>query len=224
MKHMLIIEDDENLSRGIAFAFEKDGFSVVVKNTLKDGQESFEQDNYEIVLLDLGMPDGDGMEFLKNIRKKSSIPIIMLTARDLETDEVSGLSAGADDYITKPFALSVLRARVETVIRRIGAKEQFICLGSFRLDTDLCKLYRDGLDIPISGTEFRLLKYFMGNAGQILTKGQILAALWDNQGNYVDENALQVNISRLRSKIEIEPKNPKILKTVHGMGYVWVKE
>lgn len=224
MRRMLIIEDDENLSRGIAFAFEKDGFSVISANTLRDGRRNYEQHDIDIVILDLGLPDGNGMELCKSIREKSNVPIIMLTARDLETDEVNGLSAGADDYITKPFSLSVLRARVETIFRRLDVKNQFIHTGKFRLDTNLCKLYHREEEIPISGTEFRLLKYLMSNAGQVLSKEQILAVLWDNQGNFVDENTLQVNISRLRTKIEDEPKNPKILKTVHGMGYVWVKE
>lgn len=224
MKQMLIIEDDENLNRGIAFAFEKDGFSVVSESTFQDGWASFLLHDFDIVILDLGLPDGDGMKLCKSIREQSSVPVIMLTARDMETDEVNGLSAGADDYITKPFSLSVLRARIETVLRRLDEKQPFIRSGKLRLDTTLCKLYRDDAEIPTSGTEFRLLRYFMSNAGQVLSKDQILAALWDNQGSFVDENTLQVNISRLRSKIEDEPKHPKILKTVRGMGYVWVKE
>jgi len=225
MKQILIIEDDENLSRGIAFAFEKDGYSVIQANTLKAGKFSYEQNNIDIIILDLGLPDGNGMELCRYIREKSNVPVIMLTARDLETDEVSGLMAGADDYITKPFSLSILRARVEAVFRRLDAKDnKVIKSGKYRLDTDLCKLFCRSEEIPISATEFRLLKYFMSNAGQILSKEQILAALWDNQGNFVDENTLPVNISRLRTKIEHDPKNPKIIKTIHGMGYVWVKE
>lgn len=225
MKRILIIEDDENLSRGIAFAFEKDGYSVIQASTLKAGKLSYEQNDIEIIILDLGLPDGNGMELCRYMREKSNVPIIMLTACDLETDEVSGLMVGADDYITKPFSLSVLRARVEAVFRRLDAKDnQGIKSGKYRLDTDLCKLSCGSEEIPISATEFRLLKYFMSNAGQILTKEQILAALWDNQGNFVDENTLPVNISRLRTKIEDDPKNPKIIKTIHGMGYVWVKE
>jgi len=148
----------------------------------------------------------------------------MLTACDMETDEVSGLMAGADDYITKPFSLSVLRACVEAVLRRLDAKDDhFIQSGEYRLDIDLCKLYSGSDEITISATEYRLLKYFMSNAGQVLTKEQILAALWDNQGSFVDENTLSVNISRLRAKIEDESKSPKTIKTIHGMGYVWVK-
>lgn len=224
MKRILIVEDDENLSRGITFAFEKDGYSVIKTNTLKTGQVAFNGQNIDIVILDLGLPDGNGMELCKSIREKSNIPVIMLTACDLETDEVSGLMAGADDYITKPFSLSVLRARVEAVLRRMEKRDNHIIQsGAYRLDTTLCKLFKDSEEITISATEFRLLNYFMSNAGQVLTKEQILAALWDNQGNYVDENTLSVNISRLRAKIESDPKNPKTLKTIHGMGYIWVK-
>ncbi len=170
------------------------------------------------------LPDGNGMDWCKEIRTYSKIPIIMLTACDLETDEVQGLMSGADDYITKPFSLSVLRARVETVFRRLETNKNYTIQSSrFRLDVNLCKFYRADEEIPISATEFRLLNYFMSNAGQILTKERILA-LWDMQGNFVDENTLSVNISRLRAKIENDPKNPKTIKTIHGMGYVWVKE
>jgi DNA-binding response OmpR family regulator len=149
----------------------------------------------------------------------------MLTACDLETDEVSGLMAGADDYITKPFSFSVLRVRVETVLRRLESKDTHIIQsGVYGLDTALCKFYKGNEEIAISATEFRLINYFLGNAGQVLTKEQILAALWDNQGNFVDENTLSVNISRVRAKIEDNTKKPKTLKTIHGMGYTWVKE
>ena len=225
MKRILIVEDDKNLSRGIAFAFEKDGHSIITATTLGGGREAYERHDVDIIILDLGLPDGDGMELCRHVRAQSNIPIVMLTARDLETDEVAGLTAGADDYITKPFSLSILRARVETVIRRLDEKNnQTVHSGKYRLDTNLCKLFRGSEEIPISATEFRLLKYFITNAGQILSKEQIFSALWDSQGNFVDENTLHVNISRLRAKIEDDPKTPKFLKTVHGMGYVWTKE
>jgi len=225
MKRMLIIEDDENLSRGIAFAFEKDGYSVITAKTLKNGINNFEQNKIDIIILDLSLPDGSGMEFCRDLRKKSNIPIIMLTACDLETDEVSGLIAGADDYITKPFSLSVLRARAEAVLRRSESKNNnIIQSGLYKLDNNLCKLFKGDEEIIISATEFRLLKYFMSNTGNVLSKEQILTALWDNQGNFVDENTLPVNISRLRAKIEDDPKNPKTLKTIHGMGYIWTNE
>jgi DNA-binding response OmpR family regulator len=149
----------------------------------------------------------------------------MLTACDLETDEVSGFMAGADDYVTKPFSLSVLRARVEAVLRRLEMKESTQTqIGVFKLDADRGKLFKEGKEIPVSATEFKLIKFLLSNAGQILSKEQILAALWDSQGNFVDENTLSVNISRLRAKIEDNAKSPKIIKTIHGMGYIWVKE
>lgn len=229
MKNILIIEDDENLSRGIAFAFEKDGYSVKCTNTLKAGEDIFIQGSIDLIILDLGLPDGNGMDFCKNIRAKTSIPIIMLTARDMETDQVSGLMSGADDYITKPFSLSVLRARVEALFRRMELPDKnIIKIGAYRLDTASCKFYRtvsNGIEeISISATEYRLLNFLMTNAGQVLSKEQILAVLWDNQGYFVDENTLPVNISRLRAKIEDDPKKPRTLKTIYGMGYIWVKE
>ena len=220
---MLIVEDDDNLSRGIAFSFEKEGFDVACAGTIESASALL-QNKFDIVILDLGLPDGDGIELCRKIRKSSNTPIIILTARDLETDEVQGFSAGADDYVTKPFSLSVLRARVEAVLRRL--EEQYVNttqFGEYKLDMSLGKLYKKDVEIPISTTEFRLLGYLSGNAGRILTKEQILAALWDNQGNFVDENTLSVNISRLRAKIEENPKAPKIIKTIRGMGYIWGK-
>ena len=225
MKRMLIIEDDENLSRGISFAFEKDGFSVSLATTSKEGWSLFQQYPFDIVILDLGLPDENGMELCKKIHECSNVSIIILTACDLETDEVAGLMAGADDYITKPFSLSVLRARVQRVCERSNpTEESTIQSHGYKLDLNLCKLYKDTKEIPITKAEFRLISYLMNHAGQVLTKEQILAALWDSHGDFVDENTLAVNISRLRAKIEKNPKNPEFLKTVRGIGYVWSKE
>lgn len=224
MKTILLIEDDDNLNRGIAFMFEKNGYHAVSANSITEGRRLLKQYGADLIILDLGLPDGNGIDLCREIRAYSQIPIIMLTVCDLETDEIQGLMSGADDYITKPFSISVLRARVDTVFRRIEANNNYyIQSGIFRLDVNLCKFYRGDEEIPISPTEFRLLNYFMSNAGQILSKEQILA-LWDMQGSFVDENTLSVNISRLRAKVENDPKNPKTIKTIHGMGYVWVKE
>ena len=221
MPNLLIIEDDNDLLRGIAFAFEKEGYTAYKAATIAEGRAKLTQNNIDIIILDIGLPDGSGMDFCCQIRTTSNVPIVMLTACDMETDEVQGLTAGADDYITKPFSLSVLRARVEAVLRRSKAKET---PGALELDVNLCKLYKNGQEIPISATEFKLLNFFMTNAGQVLTKDQILAALWDNQGNFVDENTLPVNISRLRAKIEDDPKKPQIIKIIHGIGYIFAKE
>jgi len=222
MKTILIIEDDNNLSRGIAFSLEKEGFAVYCADTLLAGMNIFNQHAIDIVILDLNLPDGDGIDFCKTIREKSSVPIIMLTARDMETDELAGLAVGADDYITKPFSVSILRARVESVLRRLdGSGKDTIQSGAFALDTGNCKLFRMGEEISISTTEYRLLKLFMSNIGKVLSKEQILAELWNAQEEYIDDNTLPVNISRLRSKIEENSKNPKTIKTVYGIGYVW---
>ena len=222
MKTILILEDDENLSRGIAFTFQKDGYHTVSAGSIIEGKRALEQYKPDLLILDLGLPDGNGMDLCKEIRTSSKVPIIMLTACDLETDEVSGLLAGADDYITKPFSLSILRARVEALLRRTEpTSRHVICSGRFRLDSDLCKLFRDEKEIPISMTEFKLLSLLMANAGHVLSKEQILSSLWDSEGNFVDENTLPVNISRLRAKIESDPKNPETIKTVHGIGYIW---
>jgi len=214
MKTILIVEDDSNLSRGITFSFEKEGFAVHVAETLHAGLRIFDRSPINLVILDLNLPDGDGVTFCKTVREKSNVPILMLTARDMETDELDGLMAGADDYITKPFSISILRARAENLLRRSNGN--IIQAGTFSLDTNLCKLYRETDEIPISTTEFRLLKLFMSNVGKILSKEQISAVLWERQDEYVDNNTLSVNISRLRSKL----KDNKI-KTIHGIGYVW---
>jgi DNA-binding response OmpR family regulator len=223
MKTILIIEDDENLNRGITFTFEKDGYQAVSANSIKEGKRLMERYKADLILLDLGLPDGNGMDLCKEIRTYSNVPIIMLTVCDLETGEVSGLLAGADDYITKPFSLSVLRARVEALLRRTEAESrQIISSGQYRLDTGTCRFFRGEDEIPVSVTEFKLLSFLMANAGQVLSKEQILSALWDSEGNFVDENTLPVNISRLRAKIEDDPKDSKTIKTIHGIGYIWI--
>ena len=220
MKTILIIEDDNNLSRGIAFSFEKEGFAVHCADTLSEGKNIFNRQSIDIVILDLNLPDGDGVDFCKTIRGQSNVPIVMLTARDLETDELSGLAAGADDYITKPFSISILRARIESVLRRLDGKNT-LHSDVFKLDTNICKLFRGNEEISISTTEYRLLKFFMSNIGKVLSKEQILVELWNDQDGYIDDNTLSVNISRLRSKIEENPKKPQIIKTVYGIGYCW---
>jgi len=220
VKTILIIEDDNNLNRGIAFRFEKEGYAVFCAYTVADGADIFDRHAVDIIILDINLPDGSGVDFCKTIRQKSNVPIIMLTARDLEADELLGLSAGADDYITKPFSISILKARVESVLRRLDSS---IASGVFKLDTNQCKLFHAGEEIPISTTEYRLLKFFMQNKNKVLPKEKILAELWENQQDFIDENTLSVNINRLRAKIEENPKQPQTIKTVYGIGYVWTE-
>ena len=222
MKRILIIEDDDNLSRGIAVALQKDGYNAGTTNSITGARRLLQEKETDLIILDIGLPDGDGIELCKEIRAHGNTPVIMLTARDLETDEVSGFLAGADDYVTKPFSLSVLRARIEALLRRTEpANRHKIYSGKYLLDTNLCRFFKEKTEIPISATEYRLLSFLIENTGRVLTKERLLSALWDESGNFVDENTLAVNISRLRSKIEDDPKNPVTIKTVHGIGYMW---
>lgn len=226
MKSILIVEDDEGLSRGISFSFNKSGYNVHTAFNLQSANELLKKVNIDMIILDLNLPDGSGIDFCREIRKSSSVPIIILTARDLETDEVEGLDSGADDYITKPFSLSVLMARVNSIFRRSidKSKSNHIKSKNIVINLDNFKVYKDDKELTISSTEFKLLKYLIENKGQVLLKEQILSNLWDDTGNFVDENTLPVNIRRLRKKIENNPSKPEYIKTVHGIGYMWCEE
>ncbi len=224
MRSILLVEDDENLRYGLQLAFQKD-YKVYSASALNEAHYLMAQFLPDILLLDVCLPDGNGMAFCSEIRKVSNVPIILLTVRDMETDEVSGLLSGADDYITKPFSLAVLRARVDALLRRTEKREISVLVSrGFKIDLNNHKVYRDKAEIPLSYTEFKLLRYLMGNSGKVLAKEKIISAIWDNQGNFVEENALPVNISRLRAKLEKDPKNPQFIKTLHKIGYLWSEE
>ncbi|MCI9315257.1 MAG: response regulator transcription factor [Lachnospiraceae bacterium] len=232
---ILIIEDDAGLNRGICFALEQEGYEAVSARTLREGELFFEKDAPDAVILDLNLPDGDGIEFCKKIRKmdgeKQKTPVIMLTARDMEVDEIMGLTSGADDYITKPFSVSVLKIRLQNVLRRREtaaggedsdsafhpAEEMHILRsGEIALDRSTFRVFRGGQELDLSMTEFRLLQYFLENKNQALLKEQILQRIWDADGNFVEENTLSVNISRLRKKL-----GGNDIRTIQGIGYLW---
>lgn len=229
METILVIEDDEGLSRGIYFTLNKEGYQVLMAQDLLQGAHLVHVNPVDLILLDLNLPDGDGLEFCKEIRYSSSVPIIILTARDLETDEIIGFEAGADDYITKPFSLSVLKARISALLRRsLIQKEElpqykfeWIISGRIRLCKDNCRVFKDMEEIDLSTTEYKLLKMFLEHKKQLLLKEQILEAIWDTEANFVEENTLPVNIRRLRKKLEDDASQPRLIKTVHGMGYLW---
>lgn len=223
---ILIIEDDRGLNRGISFALEQEGYEVYSAFDLKSGDMLYRKEEPDALLLDLNLPDGDGIAFCKKVRQDSDIPILMLTARDMEVDEIMGLSSGADDYITKPFSVSVLKLRLEKILKRnapgkteVGDSENELCSGMVRLNTKSLRAYVNGIEIELSMTEFRLLQYFLENKNQVLLKEQILQHIWDQDGNFVEENTLPVNISRLRKKIGNDS-----IKTIHGMGYLWEED
>lgn len=216
---ILIIEDDAGLSRGISFALEQEGYETLMARTLREGMKLFERENPDGVLLDLNLPDGDGIEGCKRIRERSEVPVLMLTARDMEVDELMGLTSGADDYMTKPFSVAVLKARLKNILARKQKKKEtegILSSGDIRVNTKNLRAMRGEKELDLSMTEFRLLQYFLENRNQVLLKEQILQHIWDADGNFVEENTLSVNISRLRRKI-----GGNSIRTIQGMGYLW---
>ena len=177
-------------------------------------------------MLDVNLPDGNGLDFLRKFRAGSGyVPVILLTANDMETDIVAGLESGADDYVTKPFSLAVLRARVNAQLRRTGTAgrggEGPLVLGDFTFDFDRMEFRRDGRLIDLSKTEQKLLRILVENRGRTLPRELLVDRVWTDGAEYVDENALSVTVKRLRGKLEENPSKPRFLKTVYGIGYVW---
>ena len=220
---ILVIEDDQGLRQGIAFSLTQEGYQVLQASSGKEGYRLFLQESPQGILLDLNLPDMDGNDLCRKIRETSQVPILMLTARDMETDEIMGLSQGADDYMTKPFSIAVLKLRLAKLLDRNMEKEEAHILrsGDIVLDQDLIKVWKENQEMECSVTEYRILKYFLENKNQVLTQNQILEAVWDREGKFVNPNTLQVNIGRLRKKIEEDPSRPRFIKTIHGIGYIW---
>ena len=220
---ILVIEDDQGLRQGIAFSLTQEGYQVLQASSGKEGYRLFLQESPLGILLDLNLPDMDGNDLCRKIRETSQVPILMLTARDMETDEIMGLSQGADDYMTKPFSIAVLKLRLAKLLDRNMEKEEAHILrsGDIVLDQDLIKVWKENQEMECSVTEYRILKYFLENKNQVLTQNQILEAVWDLDGKFVNPNTLQVNIGRLRKKIGEDPSRPGYIKTVHGIGYIW---
>jgi two-component system, OmpR family, response regulator VicR len=222
MNNILLLEDDESLNRGISFKLSKEGFSVFSAATIADAREIFVNNEIQLVLLDVGLPDGSGFDFCQEIRKKSNTIIIFLTACDAEVDIVTGLDLGGDDYITKPFSLMVLISKINAFLRRNNRESSEVAAsGSIVFYPLEMKIIKGEEEIALSKNEYKLLKCLLNNPQQIITREQLLSALWDIDGNFVDQNTVAVNIRRLREKIEDNPSEPKYIKTVRGIGYMW---
>lgn len=221
---IFLIEDDEALAEGISFMLEKEGYETERFSACSDSRRALEQIQPDLILLDWNLPDGDGLMLCREISEKWKIPILMITARDMEIDQVMCLESGADDYIAKPFSLAVLKARIAALLRRQGnqtEKNGQLISGQIRVDNKEMRAWKDHEELDLSLTEYRLLKYFLENKNQVLLKEQILSHVWDNGGRFVEENTLMVNIRRLRTKVEKDASHPEYIKTVHGMGYLW---
>lgn len=222
MDKILIVEDDILLNRGIKLALEKNGYSVLSSYSYSEGYSLFLAESFNLILLDINLPDKNGLELCNQIRKTSKVPIIFITANDTDQDVVRGFLTGCDDYIAKPFSLEVLYRRIQAVLRRIRNTENNIfSSGEILIDYDKMQVKKADEVVKLTATEYRLLTLLTRNSGQVLTRQSILEKLWDVDEEFVDENALSVNIRRLRQKLEKDPKKPDYIKTVFGIGYTW---
>ena len=223
MKHILLLEDDAALGQGIRYALENDGVQVELCTALAQAQGILPGRDFDLLILDVNLPDGSGLDLLRDVRRRHSrVPVILLTANDLETDIVVGLESGADDYITKPFSLAVLRARVNAQLRRgTPVQAATVELEGFSFDFEWMEFRKNGQLIELSKTEQRLLRVLTENRGRVLSRETLLERVWPGGGEYVEENALSVTVKRLRDKLEDTPSKPCFLKTVYGIGYTW---
>lgn len=222
MIQVLIVEDEESLADPLAYLLRKEGFEVTVVADGPSALAEFDRAGADIVLLDLMLPGMSGTEVCKHLRARSSVPVIMVTARDSEIDKVVGLELGADDYVTKPYSARELIARIRAVLRRGAdaddAGERVLEAGPVRMDIERHLVTVDGLQVPMPLKEFELLAFLMRNRGRVLTRGQLIDRVWG--ADYVgDTKTLDVHVKRLRSKIEPDPANPVRLLTVRGLGY-----
>jgi DNA-binding response OmpR family regulator len=222
MSNILIVEDDKSLNRGISFVLERDKMNIRQAYDIKLATEIYTSCKLDLIILDINLPDGSGLDFCRTVRQSSRVPIIFLTANDMEIDIVTGLEVGGDDYITKPFSLAVLRARVMAALRRnTVANDNRISAGDLLLDFEKMEFSKLGAAFTLSKTEQRLLHKLIANKGNILTREQLMESLYSNEAEFVDENALSVTVKRLRGKIEDNPSEPIYIKTIYGLGYVW---
>lgn len=225
MARILIVEDDKLLNDGISIALKKGGHTVLSGFSYNEALCLFLNNSFELILLDINLPDRSGLELCNEIRKKSDIPIIFITANDTEQDIVNGFVNGCDDYIAKPFSLEVMNRRIHAVLRRTTQEDKnTFRSGEISINYDKMVVSKREVLIKLTATEYKLLALLTQNSGQVLTRDIILQRLWDTDEAFVDENAVSVNMRRLRQKIEDDPKNPKYIKTVFGIGYTWGEE
>ena len=221
-KTVLILEDDIDLAEGIELSLQSEELNFVICSTIADARTVIPKQKIDLMIFDINLSDGNGLEFCREVKQKVSIPIALLTAKDMELDIVKGLESGADDYITKPFSLMVLRARIRALLRRSPARNEPEYKDSiflFRFET--MEFYKNGISIELSKTEQRILYLLISNPNIIITRERLLEWVWPEGTEYVEDNALSVAIRRLRDKLEDDSSNPQYIKTVYGKGYMW---
>ena len=224
MKRIFFVEDDASLRSGLTFALEKQGYAVTTAATRAEAESLWQAGAFDLVILDVSLPDGSGYDLCRKIRQTSQVPLIFLTAADEETEVIMGLDLGGDDYITKPFKLAVFFSRVNALLRRSAQFPQTgrqLFSGGIAVDLLQQTVTRNGRPVDLTATEYKLLCFLMENPGQVLSADQILGRLWDCEERYIDSSTLTVYIRRLRTKIEEDPAHPQKILTVRGMGYKW---
>lgn len=221
MKNILVVEDDVMLNSGLCYNLELDAYKAVPAHDAATALEKVKNQSFDLMILDVNLPDGDGYELCKKIRAARDVPVIFLTARDLEADVMKGFDLGADDYITKPFNINIFRKKVAAILKRSGepASQKLYLCGDLVIDFGKHTATIKDEAVIFTPTEYKILKIFTSNPGVLLTRQVLLEKLYDVYSNFVDEHALTVNINRLRNKIEIGGR--KYIKTVYGMGYLW---
>jgi len=222
MIRILVVEDDKTIALGIEYTLKQEGFEVIVCYNAEETRSWICNSEFSLAILDLALPDGDGYELCKLIRDKSDTPVIFVTACDDEVNVVMGLDMGADDYITKPFRVKELLSRIKSVLRRYNKQAEQateITLGNIKINTLEARVYKNSESIFLTKLEYKLLLTLANSQGQVLSRNQILEGIWDVAGDFVNDNTLTVYIKRLREKIEDDPQNPQIIKTIRGFGY-----
>ncbi len=222
MGKILVLEDEMSIRRSIEISLQKEGYEVKAAGSIKEAEAICEGFTPEMLICDINLPDGSGLEYIKSIRNKTNAHLIMLTALDQETDMVLGYEAGADDYIPKPFSLSVLIMKINAYFRKENANEnRLMAAGNVKVDKQAMKVYVDDEEVSLSKNEWKLLLMFMENPNIILSKEQILEKIFDIDSEFVDENTVAVNITRLRKKLGMGEEGKNLIKNVRGLGYVW---
>lgn len=223
MEQLLIVEDDKGLNQGLSKALKTDNRQLISCPDLKTAREQLLCGSVSLILLDINLPDGNGLDLLREIKESTpDLPVIMLTANDTDMDIVDGLEQGADDYITKPFSLSVLRARVNTQLRKrvVDSHDTSVRIGNYSFDFINMLFFIGDKKIELSKTEQRLLHLLVENRGRVMKRSELVDRIWTDGAEYVDENALSVTVKRLRDKLKAQ----EYIKTVYGIGYSWVKK
>lgn len=218
MTKILIVEDDAAIARNLTDFLRGEGFDAVAAGDVHEALETIDE-SFDLALLDVGLPDGSGFSLCSAIKQRLRTPVIFLTASGDEYSVVTGLELGADDYIAKPFRPRELVSRIRSVLRRSGRSSSVVEAGPLRVDTERAQVTKNGRELYLSALEYRLLLVFLNNRGAVLSRQRLLEEIWDVAGDFVNDNTLTVYIKRLRDKIEDDPAQPEIIKTVRGLGY-----